>query len=328
VVEQFPLTFGGYTYRHGVIAYVRGRAPAPVILVHHNYAGLKQFDIDQCCFLARAGYVGVAVDHYRETDLIGAPDASLEYRFEDRDPKRDLGGYGSTIKGQVSEAQKARVLRHGAGSTTAMMGLLRTPNTWRAMMSAWLELARGHSAVHPHWAGAIGYCLGGQALLEQVRAGHELQAVVSFHGLLHSRPQHPTRQHPRGAYFDRLTAEEFMADPSIEHPPNHHATGCAVLIENGDADPHVPAESIEEFRAEMDQAGIDWRINNHARTPHGFALAPGMWGTAYHEDADRRSTISMLQLFAETWPDVPQSTPPTNACGTVLGQAIVVASKL
>jgi len=28
------------------------------------------------------------------------------YAFEDRDPKRDLGGYGTNIKGQVSEAQK------------------------------------------------------------------------------------------------------------------------------------------------------------------------------------------------------------------------------
>ena len=27
----------------------------------------------------------------------------------------------------------------------------------------------------------------------------------------------------------------------------------------------------------MDDAGIDWRFNNHARTPHGFALAPGVF---------------------------------------------------
>ena len=96
----------------------------------------------------------------------------------------------------------------------------------------------------------------------------------------------------------------------------------------GDLDPHVPTESFAEFREEMDAVGIDWRVNNHARTPHGFALAPGMWGTAYHEDADRRSTLSMLQLFAETWPEFPQYPVATNACGTALGQAVISAAKL
>ena len=55
VVEDFPITFEGYTYKYGRIAYVKGRDPRPVILVHHNYCGLKQFDVDQACFMARCG---------------------------------------------------------------------------------------------------------------------------------------------------------------------------------------------------------------------------------------------------------------------------------
>jgi len=47
VIERLPLFFEGYTYAYGHIAYIHGRPPAPVILVHPNYAGLKQFDIDQ-----------------------------------------------------------------------------------------------------------------------------------------------------------------------------------------------------------------------------------------------------------------------------------------
>ena len=60
-MEEFPISFDGYDYIHGRIAYIVGSAPAPVILVHHNYAGLKQFDIDQACFFAKVGYVGLAV---------------------------------------------------------------------------------------------------------------------------------------------------------------------------------------------------------------------------------------------------------------------------
>merc|ERR1712048_979973 len=121
-----------------------------------------------------------------------------------------------------------------------------------------------------------------------------------------------------------MTAAEFEADPTIIKAPNNYAKGCKVLIENGDADEHVPTESYEEWKAEMDAAGIDWCFNNHKRTPHGFALAPGMWGTCYDEDADRRSTLSMLSLFAETWPEFDQFPVPMNACGTVLGQSISV----
>ena len=54
-MEEFPITFEGYTYKYGRIAYVKGRDPRPVILVHHNYCGLKQFDVDQACFMARCG---------------------------------------------------------------------------------------------------------------------------------------------------------------------------------------------------------------------------------------------------------------------------------
>lgn len=53
IVEEFPITFEGYTYKYGRIAYIKGRGPRPVILVHHNYCGLKQFDVDQACFIAR-----------------------------------------------------------------------------------------------------------------------------------------------------------------------------------------------------------------------------------------------------------------------------------
>ena len=76
---------------------------------------------------------------------------------------------------------------------------------------------------------------------------------MSFHGLLHSRPQHPTKHEsdPRGGYYERLSAEEFEADESIIKAKNAYATGCKVLIENGDADLHVPQESLDEFQASV-----------------------------------------------------------------------------
>jgi hypothetical protein len=64
VLEPFTLEFEGFTYS-SQIAYRANSAPAPVILVFPNYAGLKQFGVDQAVFLAKLGYVGLAVGLYK-----------------------------------------------------------------------------------------------------------------------------------------------------------------------------------------------------------------------------------------------------------------------
>merc|ERR1712080_300263 len=113
-----------------------------------------------------------------------------------------------------------------------------------------------------------------------------------------------------------MTDDEIAA--RVDAAPNLHSKMCKVLIENGDLDDAVPPESLAHWKKEMDECGIDWRFNNHAQTPHGFALAPGLISSAYVEAADRRSTLSMLSLFAEVWPDFRQFPVECNACGTGL----------
>ena len=274
---------------------------------------------DQACFLARCGYVGLVVDHYKETK---------DFKYADRNPCRNFDNdklQTPLSPADLSSDQRAAARRHLRGAFDQMHGLLQAPTFWRGLMSTFLATAREHPSVHPDKAAAIGYCFGGQACLEQVRAGDKLDAIVTFHGLLHSRPAYRDETNPRG-WGERITQEDYLA--TIEQAPNHYNKDCKVLIENGDLDHSVPIEGIEIWKQEMNEQGIDWRFNNHARTPHGFALAPGVWGSAYQELADRRSTLSMLSLFAEVWPEWPQYAVPCNACGTVLGQSIQTAAKL
>ena len=47
-------------------------------------------------------------------------------------------------------------------------------------------MAFAHPAVERGLTAAIGYCSGGQAVIEQIRC--TMHAIVSFHGLLYSKP--------------------------------------------------------------------------------------------------------------------------------------------
>mmetsp|Transcript_9209 Transcript_9209/g.20044 ORF Transcript_9209/g.20044 Transcript_9209/m.20044 type:complete len:345 (-) Transcript_9209:189-1223(-) len=280
-VEPLDVTFQGYTYR-SEIAFAIGRERAPVVLVFPNYAGKKQFDVDQAVFLAQTGYVGVAVELYKETP---------EYTYADRNPGRS--------------ASAEEVKRHRSAGFGMMNGVKRNLIAFRGLMEATLSAARQHSASHPQLAGGIGYCFGGVCVLECVRGRLDMQAVVSFHGVLQTG-------------LNNIDQDPNFDDRIQEAPKGPYATWCRVLIENGNADVLVPQESAIAFKKEMDDNGIDWQFHDHAKTPHGFALPPGVFSAAYNQAADRRSTLSMLQHFKETWPDFPQYTVARNAAGTLL----------
>ena len=229
VVAAFPLTFNGTSYQHARIVFIKGRAPAPVILVHHNYAGLKEFDVAQAAFLAKCGFVGLAVDCY--------PDDESGYSFETRSAP-----FGD---GADSEARRSK---HYRGAFNAMQSLLSSPREWRDLMSEYLRLAFEHPAVLSGEAGAIGYCLGGQSCLEQLRAGHALRAICTFHGLLHSKPLVKTG-HGRTGYDDdagivRVSDAAFAALLAGQGVGSSHTPGCRVVIENGADDHHVPDADV------------------------------------------------------------------------------------
>ena len=120
---------------------------------------------------------------------------------------------------------------------------------------------------------AIGFCMGGQAVLELARDGADLSAVASFHGLLDT-----------GA------------------PAEPGAVKARILVCHGDADPLVPRAQIMAFWEEMDRAGADWHFHSYAGVKHGFTNPnppPDNSAVDYNESADRQSWQSALSLFDE-----------------------------
>ena len=120
---------------------------------------------------------------------------------------------------------------------------------------------------------AIGFCMGGGAVLELAREGAPLEAVVSFHGLL-----------------------------GTELPAEKGKVTARILVCHGDADPMVPRSQVVGFWEEMDAAGANWHFHSYSGVKHGFtnphspADNPNV---AYDASADRQSWAAMHSLFDE-----------------------------
>ena len=122
---------------------------------------------------------------------------------------------------------------------------------------------------------SIGYCLGGSLSLHLARMGADVKGVVSFHGDLEP---HTTIK------SDRVKAK--------------------ILVCHGEADSMVPNEKVQNFKKEMDVAGVDYKFISYPEAQHGFTN-PGAtergkkFGIpiAYDEKADKSSWEEMIQFF-------------------------------
>ena len=280
--EEIAFSFRGNDFLGHLVAPPESTGPRPLVLVIHNYQGLKFFDVDVAEYLARVGYVGLAIDLYGNIVPAG------EREFP-RDP------------GQVQAFQKR--------CFEGLVAMDHDHALFRAAMDQWLQRGLAHETVDAAFApAAIGYCFGGMAVIEAVRGGLNIGAAVSFHGLLQ------TGEDPNPARFG-------VVRPPLKRAENDHNTEAVILIENGADDALVPDASKQRFFKEMDDAGVQWIFSHHAKTPHGFALPPTLGPPGrLHEASDRRSTMNMLSLFREVFPGIPQNPVDRNAAGTVIPQ--------
>ncbi|MFW2350193.1 dienelactone hydrolase family protein [Qipengyuania sp.] len=152
----------------------------------------------------------------------------------------------------------------------AMRRLRADPQAMRQRLRATIDLLRKLETELPQLA--IGFCLGGMAVLEMARDGQELVAVASFHGLLETA---------------------LPADKPIP---------ARILVCHGDADALVPRSQVTGFWEEMDAAQADWHFHSYARVDHGFTnprMLDGSPNPAYDASADRQSWAAMHALFDE-----------------------------
>ena len=144
---------------------------------------------------------------------------------------------------------------------------------YRRRLGAAVEALRAIAGDLP--IAAIGFCMGGQAVLELAREGADLALVASFHGLLDTA---------------RKADKPFAG---------------RILVLHGDADPMAPRDHVTAFWEEMDGAGNNWHFHSYSGVKHGFtdpeSDSRGMPAIGYDPSADRQSWAALMALLGEAF---------------------------
>jgi dienelactone hydrolase len=227
----------GETVLQGFVAWDDGKpGKRPGVLVVHEWWGHDEHARNQARRLAEAGYVGLALDMYG--------------------------------KGKLTTHEKEA----GAFAKEAM----KDPAAMRARFNAARAALEHDPHVDPTKIAAIGYCFGGAVVLEQARAGDDLDAVISLHGAL-----------------------------GTPMPARTGAVKSRILVLTGGADPFVPLAQVDAFKTEMTQAGATYEVVVYPGAKHSFtnpaADAHGMEGVAYDTAADRQSWAAVLKLLSDVF---------------------------
>jgi dienelactone hydrolase len=164
------------------------------------------------------------------------------------------------------------------GNAPALAAELRQDNSaYRGRLRSAVDALRHSPAAKGLPIAAVGFCMGGQAVLEMARAGENLAVAVSFHGLLETSD-------PAKA-GDRIIPR--------------------ILVCHGDKDPLAPREQVGAFMKEMDRCGARWHLHIYSTALHGFTDPANddrpLDAVAYDASADRQSWIAMNALFDEVF---------------------------
>ena len=206
-----PYEYEGKPYR-GMIVYddsVSGKRPA--IFMQPDWLGVCEHTIEMAIeATGDSGYVILLADMFG----------------------RDYGGMGKTNAelGPVARATRANidfVLGCGSAAETALMAE-----------------AEKLGIVDPAKKGAMGYCMGGGFLTEQIRAGADFKGSVFIHVTL----------------------------PMTVAPDRPSDIKGRVLVIHGSGDIVTPVPQVNSFEAELTGAGVDWQTMMFGGAPHGFCV--------------------------------------------------------
>ncbi|MDF1856699.1 dienelactone hydrolase family protein [Pseudooceanicola sp.] len=216
----------GTTTYIGYVAESDTAGPRPAVLIAPAFMGLRDFEMEQARRLAELGYTAFAIDFYGDGFRTEARAEAAERMKEVNDNRRLLAD----------------------------------------RMVCALEEMRGFDGVDPARLAAIGYCLGGKAVLDLARTGADFKIAMPLHGLF-DRPDFPT---------------ETMKS--------------AVVLLHGWDDPLAKPEAVVAIAEELSEHCPDWDILGFGGTGHGFTNPVS---AGYSDKAARRSWRWLTAMLEE-----------------------------
>ncbi|MEU5657858.1 dienelactone hydrolase family protein [Streptomyces sp. NPDC047737] len=154
--------------------------------------------------------------------------------------------------------------------------LLADPHRMRNIGHAALDVLRAEPRTDPRNIAAVGYGTGGAIALELGRDGVDLRAIATVNALTTGPPGDAAR------------------------------IRCPVWAGVGSEDPIMPAEQRDAFAAEMQAAGVDWRLVVYGGALHAFHHPPVdqtvLPGVGHHPQHARRAWNDVVGLLAECMP--------------------------
>ncbi|MDB6060467.1 MAG: dienelactone hydrolase family protein [Verrucomicrobiaceae bacterium] len=211
----------------------------PGVLVVHEFWGLNDYARTRARMLAELGYTALAVDMYGEGKVGAHPREASEF----------------------------------------MNAVLANADVAKARFVAAKEFLEKQPTVAPNKLAAIGYCFGGGTVLAMARAGVDLKAVASFHGLLNTKT-----------------------------PAQPGQVKAQILVETGADDQMAPMTDVDNFKKEMTAAGVNYHVDVYPSAKHGFtnpdadAIAKQFeLPVGYNADADKKSWAALQKLLKEVF---------------------------
>jgi len=236
LVEKEIEYFTDNTNMKGYLVYDENvEGKRPGVLVVHEWWGNNDYSRRRARMLAELGYIAFALDMYGNGKQADNPN--------------DAGKLSGEVFSNLDECN--------------------------ARFMAAYNLLKEQEQTDPENIAAIGYCFGGAVVLHMARIGTDLDAVVSFHGIL--KPLTPAM-------------------------PN--SVKATLLICTGGADPFVPQEDVDALKKEMDDAGAKYEVISYPGAKHAFTNPQADVNgkkfnipIAYNEKADKESWEEMKKLF-------------------------------
>ena len=172
-----------------------------------------------------------------------------------------------------------KTANHPDDAKKFMMEVTSNMDTLKARFDAALKYLKGSRIVEADNIAALGYCFGGAVVLNMARLGTDLKGVVSYHGSLGTAtPAEPGKVKARIAVF------------------------------TGADDPMIPPAQIDAFKAEMDQAKVNYKLTVYPGAKHSFTNPDAdeigrkfNMPVAYNAEADKDSWVQTGAFLKEVF---------------------------